>query len=84
MIHREYIVAQHKLVVVDFFFHARVLRDKIVKIRRIKWWKLKGKEQWIFKERMIAEEPWYKEGDADNMWVNILFCIWKVAGRCLG
>jgi len=41
----ECVVAQHKLVVVDFRFHARVMRYKGIKITRMKWWKLKWEAQ---------------------------------------
>jgi hypothetical protein len=63
----ECVVAQHKLLVADFRFHAHVSRDKVAKIIRTKWWKLKGEAQQIFKERISAEGPWDEEGDADSM-----------------
>ncbi|KAM0887510.1 hypothetical protein ACQ4PT_028970 [Festuca glaucescens] len=78
----ECVVAQHKLVVADFRFHARVMRDKGIKITRTKWWKLKREAQQTFRERMITEGPWDEEGDADSMWVKMGTCIRKV-GRCL-
>ena len=80
----ECVVAQHKLVVADFRFHARVMRDKGTKITRTKWWKLKGEAQQTFQERMIMEGPWDEEGDADSMWVKMGTCIRKVAREVLG
>jgi hypothetical protein len=50
VIHGECVMAQHKLVVADFRFHTRVMRDKGTKITRTKWWKLKGEAQQTFRE----------------------------------
>ena len=80
----ECVVAQHKLVVADFCFHARVMRDKGIKITRTKWWKLKGEAQQTFRERMFTERPWDGEGDADSMWVKMGTCIRKVAKEVFG
>jgi hypothetical protein len=60
----ECVVVQHKLVVAELRFHARVIGDKGIKIIRTKWWKLKGEAQHTFWERMIMEGPWDEEGDA--------------------
>jgi hypothetical protein len=46
------------------FSFTHVLRDKGTKITRTKWWKIKGKVQHTFKERVAAEGPWDEEGDA--------------------
>ena len=80
----ECVVAQHKLVVADFHFHARVMRDKGIKITRTKWWKLKGEAQQTFRERMFTEGPWDGEGDADSIWVKTGTCIRKVANEVFG
>jgi hypothetical protein len=38
----ECVVIQHKLLVADFYFQVCVLRDRGMKIMRMRWWKLKG------------------------------------------
>jgi hypothetical protein len=50
----ECVVVQHKLLVADFRFHARMMRDKRIKITRTERSKLKGKSQQTFRERMIT------------------------------
>jgi hypothetical protein len=61
------LMAHHKLVVADFRFHVRVLRDEGAKITT-KWWKIKGEVQQTSKERMVMEGPWDNKGGADSMW----------------
>jgi hypothetical protein len=73
----ECVVAQHKLVVADFYFHAHVLRGKSAKITRTKRWKLKGEVQQSFKERVVAGGPWDKEGGTGSTWVKLATCIQK-------
>ena len=53
----EYVVPQHKLVVADFRFRVRVHCDKLAKIARTKWWKLRGEVTQTFKERILGEGP---------------------------
>ena len=67
MILGEYVVSQHKLLVVDFRFQVRARRDKQAKIERTKWWKLKGKTSEVFREMVIKEGSWKEEEDI-NMW----------------
>ena len=80
----ECVVSQHKLVVADFCFLVQTRRAKQAKIARTKWWKLEGEASKVFKERVIEEDPWKDEGDANNMWEKMVTCIWKVAAEVLG
>jgi hypothetical protein len=78
------VVSQHKLVVVDFRFLVRACRVKQAKIARTKWWKLEREASKVFKERVIEEDPWKDEGDANNMWEKMATCIRKVVAEVLG
>ena len=78
------VVHQHKLVVADFRFRVRVHWNKRAKIIRTKWWKLKGEAAQTFKERMVGEGPWKEGEDADDMWLKMAICVWKVASEVLG
>jgi hypothetical protein len=80
----ECVVPQHKLVVSDFRFRIRVRQDKGTKITRTKWWKLKGDTSRVFKDRVIEEEPWKVEGEANSMWEEMATCIRKVATEVFG
>jgi hypothetical protein len=53
----ECVVPQHKLVVADFRFQVRVVREKRAEIARTRWWKLRGVEAQVFKDRMLGEGP---------------------------
>jgi hypothetical protein len=33
----------------------------------------------MFKEKVVKESPWHKEGDANSIWMKISTCIRKVA-----
>jgi hypothetical protein len=63
----ECVVTQHKLLVADFYFQVYVRRDRGVKITRTKWWKIKWDVSQVFKNKVIAEGPWNKSEDADNI-----------------
>jgi hypothetical protein len=66
-------------MVANFCFLICVQRDKRAKVARTKWWKLKEEVAQAFKERVIKEDPWEEEGDADYMWMKMATCICKVA-----
>jgi hypothetical protein len=67
------VVAQHKLAVADFRFHADVLLG--AKITGTKWWKFKGEAHKTFKESMVVKVKGHKEGDVDTMWVKMATCV---------
>ena len=48
-------VAQHKLVVVDFRFLGQDRGNKQARVARTKWWKLEGETSKVFKEKVIEE-----------------------------
>ena len=83
MIPEECVVAQHKLVVADFRFLVQACGNKQARVARTKWWKLEGKASKVFKEKVIEEDPWNDEGDANSMWEKIATCIRKVASEVL-
>ena len=64
----ECVVSQYKLLVADFYFQVRARRDKQAKIKRTKWWKLKGEMSEVFRENVIKEGSWKEEEDINNMW----------------
>jgi hypothetical protein len=74
----ECVVTQHKLLVADFYFQVYVRRDRGVKITRTKWWKIKWDVSQVFKNKVIAEGPWNKSEDADNIWKEMTTHIQKV------
>ena len=80
----ECVVPQHKLVVADFRFRARVRRDRHTKTSRTKWWKLRGEAAQTFKERMLEEAPWDEGDDAEEMWLKMATCVRKVASEVFG
>jgi hypothetical protein len=49
-----------------------------VKITRTKWWKFKWNVSQVFKNKVIAEELWNEDEDADNMWKGMMTHIRKV------
>ena len=71
-------------MVFDFRFRILVRQDKSAKITRTKWWKLKGDASRVFKDRVIEEEPWNVEGEANSMWEKMTTCIRKVATEVFG
>jgi hypothetical protein len=77
----EYVVPQHKLVVADFWFRVRLQWSKRVQALRTKWWKLKEESTKTFKERVLKEDPWHEEGDANSMWMKMTTYIRKVASE---
>jgi hypothetical protein len=79
----ECVVPQHKLVVADFSFRVRVVRDKLAEIARTRWWKLRGVEAQVFKDRMLGEGPWEEE-DANDMWLKMATCVQKMAAEVFG
>ena len=80
----ECVVAQHKLVVVDFRFLVQAHGNKQARVARTKWWKLEGDASKVFKEKVIEEGPWNDEGDANIMWEKKTTCVQKVASEVLG
>jgi hypothetical protein len=84
VIPREYVVPQHKLVVADFSFQVRVVRDKRAEIARTRWWKLRGVEAQVFKDRMLGEGPWEEGEDANVMWLKMATCVRKMAAEVFG
>jgi hypothetical protein len=77
----ECVVPQHKLVVANFSFRVCVVRDKRVEIARTRWWKLKGVEAQVFKDRMLGEGPWEEGDDANDTWLKMATCVRKVAAK---
>jgi hypothetical protein len=49
-----------------------------MKITRTKWWKLKEDVSQVFKNKVIAEGPWNKGNDADNIWKEMATHIRKM------
>jgi hypothetical protein len=80
----ECVIPQHKLVVADFRFRVRLQWSKHVQAPRTKWWKLKKEATKMFKERVLKEDPWYKGGDVNSMWIKMFTCIRKVASKEFG
>jgi hypothetical protein len=81
----ECVVQQHKLLVSDFQFRVRIRRTKGAKISRIKWWKLKGDAQQVFKDRMFKEGMWNEDDDDANiMWTKMTTHIRKVGTEVFG
>ena len=77
-------VTQHKLVVADFRFLVQAHGNKQARVARTKWWKLEGEASKVFKEKVIEEDPWNDEGDANSMWEKMATCVRKVASEVLG
>ena len=59
-------------------------RDKQAKIKRTKWWKLKGETSEVFRERVIKEGSWKQEEDINNMWEKMATNIRKMASEVCG
>jgi hypothetical protein len=55
-----------------------------VKIRRTKWWKLKGDASQIFKNRVIVEGSWNEDEDADNIGKDMMIHIRNVTIEVFG
>ena len=79
MIPGECVVAQHKLVAVDFRFLVQGRGNKQARVARTKWWKLEREASKVFKEKVIEEDPWKDESDANSMWEKMTTCVRKVA-----
>jgi hypothetical protein len=84
VIPRECVVPQHKLVVADFSFRVRVVQDKRAEIARMRWWKLRGVEVQVFKDRMLGEGPWEEGEDANDIWLKMATCVQKMAAEVFG
>ena len=80
----ECVVAQHKLVMADFRFLVQARGNKQARVARMKWWKLEGEASKVFKKKVIEEDPWNGEGDANSMWEKMATCVRKVASEMLG
>jgi hypothetical protein len=80
----ECVVTQHKLLVVDFYFQARVRRDRGTKITITKWWKLKGNTSQVFKDKVITEGPSNEGEDVNSMWIAMSTHIRKVSIEVFG
>ena len=64
-------------------FLVRARRVKQAKIARTKWWKLEGEASKVFKEKVIEEDPWNDEGDANSMWRRCQHAFRRLLQRCL-
>jgi hypothetical protein len=80
----ECVVPPHKLVVADFSFRVHVAQEKRAEIARTRWWKLRGVETQVFKDRMLGEGPWEEGEDANDMWLKMATCVRKVAAKVFG
>ncbi len=72
MIPEESITTQHRLVVLDICISRR--RKRCIRQRnpRIKWWGLKGKKQYVFKDKLIKEDKWNLDEDVGRMWKRLI------------
>jgi hypothetical protein len=50
----------------------------------MRWWKLRGVEAQVFKDRMLDEGPWEEGEDANDMWLKMVTCVRKVAMEVFG
>jgi hypothetical protein len=49
----------------------------------MRWWKLRGVEAQVFKDKMLSEGLWEGE-DANDMWLKMATCVWKMAAEVFG
>ncbi|KAM2986083.1 hypothetical protein FF2_006407 [Malus domestica] len=75
----ESLANQHRLLVMDVHIKRVRKKNKTWKCPRIRWWNLKGEKQFIFKEQVITQCVWDREGEASQMWDSMASCIRKVA-----
>ena len=54
-------------MVLDFKLKRQLNRNKLVRDPRIKWWNLKLNKQLEFKEKLLKENVWNLDVDANTM-----------------
>ncbi|KAK9100637.1 hypothetical protein Scep_024067 [Stephania cephalantha] len=52
--------------------------NKRVRDPRIKWWNLKNSNQVEFREKLLKENVWNLDLDANTMWLEMSSCIRRV------
>jgi hypothetical protein len=50
----------------------------------MRWWKLRGVEVQVFKDRMLGEGPWEEGEDANDIWLKMATCVQKMAAEVFG
>ena len=80
----ESVANQHRLLVMDVHIKRVRQKNKTWKCPRTRWWNLKEEKQAIFKEKVITQCVWDREGEASQMWDSMASCIRKVAKEVLG
>ncbi|KAM2304509.1 hypothetical protein ACFXTH_024206 [Malus domestica] len=80
----ESVANQHRLLVMDVHIKRVRKKNKTWKCPRTRWWNLKEEKQAIFKEKVITQCVWDREGEASQMWDSMASCIRKVAKEVLG
>ncbi|KAM1334369.1 hypothetical protein COP2_010404 [Malus domestica] len=80
----ESLANQHRLLVMDVHIKRVRKKNKTWKCPRTRWWILKGEKQVIFKEKVITQCGWDREGEASQRWDSMASCIRKVAKEVLG
>ena len=63
----ESLANQHRLLVMDVHIKRERKKNKTLKCPRTRWWNLKGEKQVIFKEKVITQCVWDREGEASQM-----------------
>ncbi|KAK9135564.1 hypothetical protein Syun_014894 [Stephania yunnanensis] len=58
--------------------------NKRVSDPRIKWWNLKHSKQVEFREKLLKENVWNLDLDANTMWLEMSSCIRRVGSNILG
>ncbi|KAK9127965.1 hypothetical protein Syun_016762 [Stephania yunnanensis] len=80
----EALTTQHKLVVLDIKLTQRKNMNKRVSEPTIKWWNLKHSKQVEFREKLLKENVWNLDLDANTLWLEISSCIRRVGSNILG
>ncbi|KAK9135506.1 hypothetical protein Syun_014836 [Stephania yunnanensis] len=80
----EALTTQHKLVVLDIKLTQRKNMNKRVSDPRIKWWNLKHSKQVEFREKLLKENVWNLDLDANTMWLEMSSYIRMVGSNILG
>ncbi|KAM2890269.1 hypothetical protein COP2_008711 [Malus domestica] len=80
----ESVANQHRLLVMDVHIKRVRQKNKTWKCPRTRWWNLKEEKQVIFKEKVITQCVWDRDGEASQMWDSMASCIRKVAKEVLG
>ncbi|KAM1176204.1 hypothetical protein ACFX19_029118 [Malus domestica] len=75
---------QHHSLVMDVHIKRVRKKNKTWKCPRTRWWNLKEEKQVIFKEKVITQCVWDREGETSQMWDSMASCIRKVAKEVLG